>query len=381
MPEKIKILLVVRWPVGGIRTFHKYVYNNFDPGNYEFTLIAPKLDETEVLINDLIKFPLYTRLLSKSPGPVELGMAVIQELREKKYNLVHAHGVTSGIASIPAIKIFRTPLVVSLHEAFFGSVFDGARGKIRKLVLSMLWKAATVIHCVSHDARGALLAAFPGATGLAKKTNTIINGIGVARFLSAERIDWHRKLDLSPDAFLIGFLGRFMSPKGFRYLVEALQILLRDYPNVADKILILTFGEDGFFREEKAAIKEKNLEDYFRFLPFEPDIAAALKGLDLVVMPSISEACGLLAMEALVSGVPLIGTDCVGLREVLRDTIANVVPPANAVELANAILEEWDSPSKDKAKSFSPIAAKRFTVETNALKLQELYGTILNGNH
>ena len=48
-----RILLVVRWPVGGIRTFMRYVYSRFDPLKYKFTIVAPEVEELRTLLKDL----------------------------------------------------------------------------------------------------------------------------------------------------------------------------------------------------------------------------------------------------------------------------------------------------------------------------------------
>ena len=89
---------------------------------------------------------------------------------------------------------------------------------------------------------------------------------------------------------------------------------------------MLCFGWGGFIREEQVEIKRRGLENNFHFLPFQENPARAIRGVDVVVMPSLWEACPLLPMEVLVAGVPVIGTDCVGMREVLLDTPARVVP-------------------------------------------------------
>src|SRR5690606_26743623 len=95
----------------------------------------------------------------------------------------------------------------------------------------------------------------------------IPNGIEVQRFREALRRDMRRELIIGSDVFLIGFFGRFMSQKGFRYLVDAIEILCKD-AEVKKKPLVLTFGEGAFIREEKLAIKDRRLEEYFRFMPF-----------------------------------------------------------------------------------------------------------------
>lgn len=212
-----------------------------------------------------------------------------------------------------------------------------------------------------------------------QKCIVISNGIEVERFMYPKARDFRSELGIGTNVFLIGFLGRFMSPKGFRYLVDAIEILSKK--NCSNKKpIVISFGDGGFLREEKARIHEKNLDDYFIFLPITRNVASAIKGLDIVAMPSLWEACGLLAMETLSCGTPLIGTNCIGLREVLKGTPAILVEKANPVELARALENEMTNCSKELFFNYKEVAIKRFDVRETSYLLLQLYDKIINKN-
>ena len=90
-------------------------------------------------------------------------------------------------------------------------------------------------------------------------------------------------------------------------------------------------------------------------------------------MPSRWEACGLLAMEALAAGVPIVGSDCIGLREVLAATPARMVEPGNAAALAEALARELEERRSAEFLAYSPTAVERFSVARNASALRSLY--------
>jgi glycosyltransferase involved in cell wall biosynthesis len=152
---------------------------------------------------------------------------------------------------------------------------------------------------------------------------------------------------------------------------------MAEHKDLPRRPVLLTFGEDGFIREEREAVRERGLAEFVRFMPFVPNIAPTLKGIDVVVMPSLSEACGLLAMEAMVAGVPLIGTNSIGLREVLKDTPARVVPMRDGVALAEALIHEMKHPTRDTAQVFVAEAANRFDAERRAVELEKLMLSLL----
>ncbi|MDA8170994.1 MAG: glycosyltransferase family 4 protein, partial [Nitrospiraceae bacterium] len=214
-----------------------------------------------------------------------------------------------------------------------------------------------------------LIGFFPRLGRADGKCKAIQNGIIVGEFNGTEARDFHRELDLPRDVFIIGFMGRFMPQKGFIHLIEAME-MLRDDKGLPAKPVVIAFGSGDFIREDKKKIIRRGLEGHFYYFPFTTQVAAALKGFDVLAMPSMWEACPLLPMEAMVAGVPVIGTSCIGLREVLKDTPSIMVKPGDGRALALALRNEMERPSRRIAEAFSAEAARRFDVKRQAKELQ-----------
>ena len=206
-------------------------------------------------------------------------------------------------------------------------------------------------------------------------TKVIVNGIDVKRFIHVSKRDLHEELDLPVDVFLIGFFGRFMAPKGFRVLVDAVKELTRN-PDIGRRYVVVCFGWGGYIREDQNYINQSGLHEFFRFLPFSADIGSAFRGVDIVAMPSLWEACPLLAMESLVSGTPIVGTSCNGLGEVLNGTPAYVVNPGDAKALADALLSAMNVDRSNEFREYSPNAVQRFDVKRTVRELVKLYDEV-----
>jgi glycosyltransferase involved in cell wall biosynthesis len=367
----LNILLVIRWPVGGIRTFIRYVYQNFDQGLYSITIVAPDLPEMEVLTADLAGLSVRYVKVSADPSIIELTMAIARLVFSNYYDIIHSHGFTSAMcAALPAFAK-RVPHILTSHDVLNNKQFKGTRGLLRKIGMGLMLATINTIHSVSYDAHENLCKYFP-FLGHNSKCIVIQNGIEVKRFVNAEPRNLREELELAEDAFLVAFFGRFMSQKGFRYLVEAMEKIVGEVPLTKNPIVV-AFGEGGYIREEKAGIKKKGLEGCFRFLPFTSNVASSIKGVDVVVMPSLWEACPLLPMETLVCGVPLIGTNCIGLREILQGTPAVVVEPGDGVALSIAIEAEILQSSKAIFESFKDQAMDRFNVNNTSDLIKKLY--------
>ncbi|SFM69838.1 glycosyltransferase family 4 protein [Marinobacter pelagius] len=371
----MNILMGALQPGGGIRTFFRYIYGQPDFDRCTFTLVAPDHGLGEYL--DEFLPPERIKLIPTQPDSVKYISRIRNIVRKERFDLVHSHGFTAGALTEVAIIGRKIPHLMTGHDMFTDPLFSGARGKLKHFLLAVLLQRITAIHTVTEDAKSNMLEFFPGISE--QSIFPILHGIDTEFFGSGESYDLKAQIGLSPDVPLIGFFGRFMSPKGFRSVVEALDYIRRQFgvqalPHVA------TFGWGGFIREDYAYLQDLGLADYFHQLPQTNNMPSALRSVDLVVMPSRWEACGLLAMECLTAGVPIIGSDCIGLREVLDGSPAVTVPVGDAEKLGVAILKDLADLKRRREQftEYQPIAAERFEVKRPARELLQLYKKINN---
>ncbi|WP_129125872.1 glycosyltransferase family 4 protein [Geomonas oryzae] len=379
MSRKVRVLLLVRWPVGGIRTFIRYVYRNFDPEIYAFCVVGPDHAEMDVLEKDLSGLPFEFKRLSPNPSAVEILFVTAKLLFKGGFDLIHSQGFTSALCAALPAAVTRTPHLLTSHDVFTPKQFQGLKGKCRRSIMAVVFKLLDVIHCVSNDALENLLDTFPFLKSKSSKCVVIANGIEASRFKMLQESGLRQELGVGSDVFLIGFLGRFMAQKGFVYLVEAIERLLSD-KDLTSIPMVVSFGGGGFVREEKDALTRKGLQEHFRFLPFVPNVAETINALDVVVMPSLWEACPLLPMETLAVGTPLIATDCVGLREVVKGTPTYVVPVKDSAMIAKGIKHFMISDNRESFVKFRERALARFDVKHQFEAIEALYAKVLNGD-
>lgn len=375
IPNKIKILIVVRWPVGGIRTFMRYVFRQFNPEHYHLTILVPGIPEVNVLAKDLEGLDVTVIRLSERPSFLELFLAVTRQLMCGKYDLVHSQGYISGMCSALPSYLLRTPHVLTSHDMLSNEHFKGLSGALKRVALGVTLSLTTKLHSVSNDARKNITQFFP-FLDRGDKCVVIKNGIESSRFVDAIARDLRTEFHLPSDVFLIGFLGRFMAPKGFIYLVDAIDQLRKSGP-LKQRPLVLAFGEGGFIREEKLVVEERGLQEYFSFLPFETNVAGVIKGLDLVVIPSLWETCPILPMEVLACGTPVVASNCIGLREVVHGTPAYVVPSRDSKALSDMLYTVMKERVTQPFTDFAAKAAAMFDSRNQAESIQRLYGNLI----
>lgn len=368
MREEIRILLVIRWPVGGIRTFIRYVFSQWSGTRVKLSIVLPELEESVALKDDLAGIDVLWHLVDPGASLVTIAKAVSRALRQTDHDIIHAHGFTSAICAAWSVALHRKIFAIATsHDVILRAQVSGIKGGANRYLLARALNRFDVIHSVSSDAQANLKKMLPGINS--KKCTVITNGIETQRFLNAEPRNLRKELALDSNTVLLGFFGRFMAQKGFRYLVDAIEMLNREHDRT---FKVACFGWGGFVREEQQSLRARGLENYFIFMPFVSNVAGSMKGIDLLVMPSLWEACPLLPMEALTAGVPLVASRCIGLREVCQDTPTVMIEPGDADSLCQGIIEAVNTP-RQRFAEFSQIAAKRYDVSETIEGIRKLY--------
>lgn len=145
-------------------------------------------------------------------------------------------------------------------------------------------------------------------------------------------------VDIKSPGPLILAVGRLVYYKGFKYLIEAMD--RKEIKSIPD-IKLIVIGSGPLKNELEKQIKDLDLENIISIINPVSDLRPYYRRSDLFIMPSIanSEAFGLVQMEALACGLPVINTNLpTGVPEVSIHNISGLtVPPANAEALAEAI--------------------------------------------
>jgi len=367
----MKILLVARWPVGGIRTYLRYVFRHEVMGRYEFAMVGPRETGVEAALESFRAGP--CRQVVTDASTVKLLKAVWYEVRLWRPDLIHSHGFTSGVISAPVARLARTPHLLTSHDVLFSRQFPGLSGRLRRAGVGIALRSIDHVMAVGEDALRNLQEFYP-MLACPRRSSAIRNGIDVQAFATNARRDLRGELGLGPDVLLLGFFGRFMAQKGFDLLIDAVAACRGRGANLN----VVCFGWGGFIREEQSALRERGLDGHFHFLPHTEDVALALRGVDAAVMPSRWEACPLLPMEALVAGAPLIASDCIGMREVTKDTPALVFQNGNVDGLIARVLElaARGAELNQLSDRFREEAARRFDSANAARDLAALYARL-----
>jgi len=233
------------------------------------------------------------------------------------FDLVHGHDWLVAAAGDHLAKRFQTPLTVTIHATEFGRhqgwVDKPPQSHIHGIEHWMANRAEQVIACSAY-----MRDHISDVYGIEEERIAVIpNGIDPADLQPADEEEM-RRLRLrfaQPHQQLVLLVGRLVYEKGFQVALEAMPRVIDELENV--RFLVAGSGtHEQELREQAAAL---GLDDHGTFLGWIGDdvLHTLYRIADLVVVPSIYEPFGLVALEAMASGCPCLVADTGGLREVV----------------------------------------------------------------
>jgi glycosyltransferase involved in cell wall biosynthesis len=202
-----------------------------------------------------------------------------------------------------------------------------------------------------------------------KKLTLLPNAIDLERFsnLNLEDEKMREEFGVYKGEFLVGSISHLIKRKGINYFIEAIPMVLNEISNV--RFLIVGEGEE---REELERLVTKlGIRESVVFTGFHRDIPHLLSILDVVVIPSLSDALPRVALEAMAMRKPIIATENLGIPE----GVGIFVRKESAEELALAILNLLKN--RESAVKFGTKGRKlvedEFNMERRVDRLEGIY--------
>ncbi len=245
-----------------------------------------------------------------------------------RYHLIHAHDWLVAFAARTLRHGLSIPLVATIHATEAGRN-NGLNTPVQHYIHSVEWMLsydAWRVICCSQAMAGEVES---GLRTPPDKVRVIANGIDPERLtctdtpveLAQFRRRWARE-----DERIIFFVGRLVREKGAQVLVDALPEVLAVHPEA--KLVIAGGGWWGHLAAQAASRGVGHKVSFSGFVS-DPDLARMYAVADVAVYPSLYEPFGIVALEAMAAGVPVITSDIGGFREVVRHDVTGLHTWAN----------------------------------------------------
>ncbi len=297
------------------------------------------------------------------PGLFALAPRLAALVRNEQVDIIHAQTRVTQMCAALASGLSRVPFVSTCHGFF--------RPHLGRRIMP-LWGAKVI--AVSAPVREHLIRDFHLSVD---RIASIANGIDLERFVPPEeearralRTQW----GLASEPTL-GIIARLSDVKGHEFLIQAMPLILAQFPDA--KCLI--FGDGPMEEDLKAEVRRNGLENNIRFYPVVNKTAEVLPLLDVFVMPSLQEGLGLSVLEAAAMSIPAVVSRVGGLPEVVRDNVTGfLVPSRDPLALARAVIILFADISRARAMGAKAreFAAAHFSAAPMADRTMGLYRSV-----
>jgi glycosyltransferase involved in cell wall biosynthesis len=331
-------------------------------------------EDFEASILDSIQSNGVTAAMFPSRSLLDLGRLgrLIRFFRQEKFDLIHTHLSYANILGCVAGYITKIPVVATLHSTghdlrqfpFHVTFFE-------KICLRYLARRIVAVGYSIAEAHQNRLGG--------RIVDVIPNGVPVSMPLAPEiRQRLRREISGDESRLVIVSVGRFVQAKGHQDMLEAFVTLHRNYPQA---VLVLV-GTGRLFDQIKNKVSNFGIEDSVICLGQRNDVVQLLSASDIYVSSSHREGLPLAVLEAMMAGLPIVGTAVGDVPRIVLAETGVIVPPHEPARLAEALGQLISSPEKMHAmgKAARSRALKEYSLIVWMGRLAALYKETLNSS-
>lgn len=273
-------------------------------------------------------------------GDLKSLIKIIFILKRINPDIVHAHTPKAGLLSMISSWIHRTPVRIYHVHGLVYETAVGLKRKILKLTEFISCLLANQVFCVSKSVESKII---EEKLCNVSKTKVILNGTinGIDAEYNFAPTQWSNKfgkqirqeLNISENAFIIGFVGRLVKDKGIEDLVTAFSNI-----EFTGTHLMLIGPLDSRDSISDDTIKTIESNNYIHIIGYVNNLVPYYSAMDLLVHPSYREGFGQVILEASSMELPVIATNVTGCIDAVEDGVTGlIVQPRDTGDLKKAI--------------------------------------------
>jgi sugar transferase (PEP-CTERM/EpsH1 system associated) len=325
--------LIYRLDFGGLENLMVERINRMPAGAYRHAVVC--LTDYTGFAKKISKPNVGLYALHKQPG-LSLGThaALYRLLRRLQPAILHSYNL-SAIEYAPAALLAGVP--VRINGAHGRDAADPhGRNRKHKLLRRLMVPFYDCCYANSAD----LLEWNRKVIGVPESKSRLLgNGIDTDKF--HPRGPGDAAGHFGPGCTVIGTVGRVQDVKDHASLVDAFILLRERLPEQRERLRLAIIGDGPLLPAIRARVEAAGIAELVWLPGARSDVAEILRGLDLFAMSSIAEGTPGSALEAMASGLAVVGTRVGGLPEVIDDGVTGSVVPASSPAAMAAALERY----------------------------------------
>lgn len=378
--RKIKIAQVItRLDWGGSPDIVRIICTHLEPESYDVMLVTGSTKYPTVRTRGFLeKFSGRTVIIPRLKREINLLMdlsalvSLYLLFRREKFDIVHTHTAKAGVLARLAAYFARVPVIIHTpHGHNFYGYFGICMSKIIIAVERFVARFTDRIIVFTELEKKDFIRFRVADT---EKVSLIYQGLELERYtqVNIDKVKSKKAFGIAVDEDVIGMIGRLEPIKGPGYFVEAAEEVAKKFT----KTKFIVVGEGGLRQRLENQVEGMGLKDRFIFTGWREDIPEILSIMDILVLPSLNEAVGIVLIEAQVLGVPVVATNVGGIPEIVIDGMNGIlIPPRDPQALAQAVVKllKDEALRRKMGDAGREWVRDRFSVESMIEKLEKLY--------
>jgi glycosyltransferase involved in cell wall biosynthesis len=388
MNRRIKVAQVItRMDWGGSPDIFRIICQRLDPRRYDFRVIVGEIKNPTARSKAfLAKYSDALIVIPELKRDINLFMdlATLVKLyfifKKERFDIVHSHTAKAGALARIAARLAGVAVIIHTpHGHNFYGYFKPFMSKVIIFIERLLTKITDKIMVLTELEKNDYIR-FKVAQET--KLKLIYTGLELEEFGTPLNDPGLKEgFGIKTDELVIGFVGRLEPIKGLLYLALAAKIVLGKKDNVR-----FIFVGEGSLKEELRSVLSRwsGPVNKVIFTGWREDIAQLMSMFDILVLPSLNEAVGLVLIEAQSQGVCVVATKVGGIPEIVRDKQTGIlVEPEDSQALAEAIIFLLDNQNQRKAyaQAGQRFVKDRFNAQTLAENVLRMYEEELKNKH
>lgn len=275
--------------------------------------------------------------------------ALEQLLEDVDIDIIHGHYLfPAGAAAVAVGKKHGIKTYVTAHGSDMFEMYK--KQFFMRYPIKNVLKKADVVFAVSNALKNEILDT--NVPGIENKTKLYWNSVDIDKFRDDKNISF--KLNLKNNKPIVLFVGNIIKRKNVNALLEAKKLSKSDYN-------LVVVGDGPLLNQLKDKVKNDNISDVY-FMGAINDVENIMPCADVLVLPSFSESFGLVLIEALACGKPVIGSNVGGIKEIITSEVGLLINPNDFKEISDAIDKiVLDNEFRENLASNARVRAKNFS--------------------
>ncbi len=245
-------------------------------------------------------------------------------VREQRIDIIHTHLTRAAYYGLLLSWLTRTPVVSTVHVFTSDPAYRWLSRRGYPLI------------AVSEAVRRWLIDSGVPA-GVVQTVYNATDFVSLNGEYACAPREVRQEFGLPENSRLIGLFAKVSLIKGHDLLLEALPHVLRSHPDTY--VLFVGSTESEFAERAQQRARELGVHRHVVFAGVRADIARLMQAVDVVTLPSRSETFGLVVLEAMALGKPVVTTRAGGLPELVRDGETGILVDFTTASLAHALNE------------------------------------------